>query len=57
MKKVHIFIQKAMEDQQTIWPGSGMRDGMRNHTISSAVGLSIELPVSKPKPSNDKQLE
>lgn len=52
MKKVHIFIQKAMEDEQTIWPGDGMKDRMRNHIKSSAVGLSKELPVHKPKLSN-----
>ena len=52
MKKVHIFIQKAMEDQQTIWPRGRMRDRIRNHTKSSAVGLSKELPVGKPELSN-----
>lgn len=26
MKKVHIFIQKPMEDQQAVWPGDRVRE-------------------------------
>lgn len=48
MKKVHVFIQKAVEDQQTVWPRDGMSKRTRNHMKSSAVGLSKELPADKP---------
>lgn len=66
MKKVHIFIQKAMEDQQTIWPGHGVRDKERNRMSkpdgkhneapdkSSAEGLSKELPARQAKPKQDQ---
>lgn len=49
MKKVHIFIQKAMEDQQTIWPENEMRENMRIQTKSSEVILSKKLPRGKLK--------
>lgn len=66
MKKVHIFIQKAMEDQQTIWPGRGARDkerkqdekpdGKHNEAPdkSSAEGLSKELPAGQAKPKQEQ---
>lgn len=54
MEKVHIFIQKAMEDQQTIWPGDRKRGRMRIQAKSSAAGLSKELPAGKLKQSNDQ---
>lgn len=45
MKKVHVFIQKPMEDQQAVWPGDGMGwDENQSGTLSGEM-LASTTPL------------